>query len=213
MYIRHLNSNKCQSFEEASASKIFITNTDIECRHGYFQKDTAVVIIKAEYDYDSKTYLVTLRDLHHNKDKFRIESSEEKFKELFRVAETISKKYREYRDSVENYYTENVKAFDTITTLAMITTIVALIGGALLTVLILNKPLGHMGVWWSSKLLLMCCSLELFAFIAAIILWLYKLYMKHIKKKDNWGGMLDAEHERREQLADEVERILSTYGE
>ena len=208
MYVKHLNNNKCQSFESVSASKIFITHKTIECRHGYFQENTAVVIIKAEYDYDTKTYLVTLRDLYHNQDKFRVDSSEDKFKELFRVDKVVSDKYNEYREQVEQYYADNVKAFDNITLWAICTTVISLLGGMILTAVFLGGPMDFATWVTDSNIVALVVILELFMFIVAIALWVYKSYIKYIKKKDNWGGMLATEQESRAKLAEEVEEII-----
>lgn len=206
MYIRNLNSHRCQQFESVSASKVFITKQEVECRHGHFEKGTAVVIIKTEFDYDTRTYLVTLRDLYHNKDSVRLEATSEKFEELFKEEESVSKKYKEYREEIERYYAENVAAYDNITKIALMETVIALIGAAVLTFLMFSGA--HQTSSSLYQLTTFIGAFECAVLMTTLFTWIYKFYIRHIRKKGNWGGMLTKEAQRRTELAQEVEEML-----
>lgn len=204
MYIKYLDGVKSDLIESANSSQLYITNERLECWYGYLEKDTAVIITNAEYDYDTKTYLLTLRDLYHNTDKIRLLAKDAEFKKAFRQCPEIDKMYKEYRDKVNEYYNENVQTYDFITTLIIL--IVALLVSDFIGLmaesigmLVLNSlTLEVMWLVFGTLMILLLCTIA------------YKGYVRYIAKKGNWSRMMEEEQQMREKLASDVEKHIKS---
>ena len=164
MYVKYLENVKSPLIESANSSKLYIANTKLDCWYGYFKEDTAIIITKAEYDYDTKTYLLSIRDLEHNNDKIRIPAKDEEFEKLFRQTDETTRLYNEYREKVDKYYTENVQAYDFITILltCIIVLLVADIAGIITVSLgmLVVSSLAFAGLWIAlvTLVLLLICT-------------------------------------------------------
>lgn len=203
MYVKYLENVKSSLIESANSSKLYIANTKLDCWYGYFKEDTAIIITKAEYDYDTKTYLLSLRDLEHNNDKIRIPAKDEEFERLFRQTDETTRLYNEYREKVDKYYTENVQAYDFITILltCIIVLLVADIAGIITVSLgmLVVSSLAFAGLWIAlvTLVLLLICTIA------------YKGYVRYIAKQGNWSGMIEEDQLLREQLNSEIEKYIT----
>lgn len=203
MYVKHLENVKSVLIESANSSQLYITNMRLDCWYGYFERDTAVIITKAEYDYDTKTYLLSLRDLYHNNDKIRILAKDAEFKRAFRRCDKTDEMYKEYREKVNKYYNENVQAYDSITILlaSIVVLLVLDIAGIVtssLGMLVLNR-FTFIALWiiFGTLVLLLIGTIT------------YKGYIRYIAKKGNWSGMIEEEQLMREQLAEDIEKYIA----
>lgn len=207
MYVKYLENVKSALIESTNSSQLYITNTRLDCWYGYFEENTAVIITKAEYDYDTKTYLLSLRDLYHNNDKIRILAKDEEFKRAFRRCDRTDEMYKEYREKVNKYYSENVQAYDFITVLLTLIVVLLVIdiAGIVTTslgMLVLNG-LAFAALWitFGTLIFLLICTIT------------YKGYVRYIAKKGNWSGMIEEEQLMREKLAEDIEKYIAEISD
>lgn len=203
MYVKYLENVKSALIESANSSQLYITNVRLNCWYGYFEKDTAVIITKAEYDYDTKTYLLSLRDLYHNNDKIRILAKDEEFKSAFRRCDKTDEMYKEYREKVNQYYTENVQAYDFITILftliivLLIADIAGIVTSSLGMLVLSGFAFAALWIAFGTLAFLLICTIT------------YKGYVRYIAKKGNWSGMIEEEQLMREKLAEDIEKYIA----
>jgi len=204
MYVKYLEDVKSKLVEEANSSQLYLTNTRIDCWYGYMEKDTAVIITRVEYDYDTKTYLLSLRDLNHNNDKLRLLAKDEEFERVFRRTEETDKMYKEYREKVDKYYSENVQTYDFITLLltCIIILLILDIAGIVTSSLgmLVISELAFTGLWitFATLLLLLGCTIT------------YKGYVRYIAKQGNWSGMIEEDQLLREQLEKDINAYIKS---
>lgn len=202
MYVKYLSNIKSAKIENANSSQLYITNMRLDCWYGYLEENTAVVITNAEYDYDTKTYLLSIRDLYHNNDKLRLFAKDDEFDRAFKRYPETDRLYKEYRDKVNKYYDENVKEYDFITLLilSIIVLLVADIAGIVthsLGMLVMsNFAFVALLVAFATLLLLLICTIT------------YKGYVRYIAKKGNWSGMIEEDQLMREELAKDIEKYI-----
>lgn len=204
MYIKYLDGVKSSLIENANSSQLYITNERLECWYGYLEKNTAVIITNAEYDYDTKTYLLTLRDLYHNTDKIRILAKDAEFKKAFRQCSETDKMYKEYREKVNDYYNENVQTYDFITTLIilivalLVSDFIGIMAESIGTLVLSKLTLAAMWMAFGTLILLLLCTIA------------YKGYVRYIAKKGNWTRMMEKDQQMREKLAVDIEKQLNS---
>lgn len=207
MYVKHIENVKSALIESVNSSQLYLTNMKLNCWFGYFEENTAVIITGAEYDYDSKTYLLNIRDLYHNNDKIRILAKDEEFNKAFRRCPETDSMYKDYREKVDKYYTENVQTYDTITV-----SIIFIVG--LMVVSLLSIIANSLGLLVISKLVMsaLWIAIATLAIILVCILT-YKGYVRYIAKKGNWSGMIEKDQSMREQLAKDIEEYVKSVGQ